>query len=95
MADLDPNMQYIFKALDISEVSLADFADLTNISRVTLHRWRGGLRPTDKLRLKLAYTWAQRLETACRDGRLPLPEKLKRTERVAAVRKIVAELSQK
>lgn len=84
-------VSYIFEALNKSEVSLIDFHRLTSISRNSLHSWKKGGPVRDRLRLDLAYGTAQRLELACRNGRLPLIEKLKEKERVKLLRKIISE----
>jgi hypothetical protein len=92
---LEEKLDYIFNAVDISEVSLTDFCRLTGISRETLYRWKNGGNVTDKLRLDLAYTVATRMEKACRLGNLPLTDRLKKEQRLVVLRKIIREMASK
>ena len=91
---MDPKAQYIFDALSDAEVSITDMSRLTSISRVSLHKWFNGSVISDQLRLNLAYTTAQRMRKAFDKDRLPLPNKLKPKERLAALRSIIAEMAQ-
>lgn len=90
---MDPKVTYIFDALDRAGVSITDFSRITSISRESLHRWKTGSAIKDKLRLNLAYSTATRLETACREGILPLHDKLKTMQRVKVLRKIIADMA--
>jgi hypothetical protein len=81
--------------LDSSGVTITDFSRLTRISRETLYRWKDGANITDNLRLDLAYNTALRLEKACREGKLPLFEKLKAPARIKLLRSIVSEMGRK
>lgn len=91
----EEKITYIFEAIEKAEVSLVDFARLTQISRNSLYRWKRTGEAHDKIRVNIAYVAAQRLEKACREGHLPLPDKLKRDQRFDVVRKIVAQMSTK
>jgi hypothetical protein len=96
MSDMhNAKVAYIFSALEKAEVSFTDFTRLTRISRESLYRWRGGAPVKDMLRLDLAYTYALRLEKACRAGKLPLANRLKAVQRLATLRKIITEMSAK
>lgn len=88
-------VSYIFTTIEKAGVSFTDFARITKISRETLYRWKGGGTVKDMLRLDLAYTYALRLEKACRAGRLPLVNKLKAEQRLKMLRTIIAEMSAK
>ena len=89
----DPRVVFIFSVLDKSGVRITDFARLTRITRATLHRWRTGGNITDNLRRDLAYTYALRLDQATTAGKLPFTNKLKKHERVTALRKIISNTS--
>lgn len=91
----EEKVKYIFECLEKSEVSLVDFSRLTQISRNSLHRWKRTEEAHDKLRLHIAYTAAQRLEAACREGYLPLVDRLKKDKRFDVIRKIVAQMATK
>lgn len=88
-------INYIFKAVETSNIFLTDFGRLTGISRETLYRWKDGGNITDKLRLDLAYTVATRIEKACRLGKLPLTDKLKKVQRVVVLRQIIKSMASK
>lgn len=92
---MDERIEYIFRSLEPSGVSLTDFSRLTSVSRETLYRWRDGGNASDKLRINVALTMASRLEKACRAGRLPLKERMNAAERMKVLRKIVAEMASK
>jgi len=88
-------VDFIFKALDCSGVTITDFSRLTRVSRESLYRWKDGANIADTLRLDIAYTTALRMEKACREGRLPLTEKLKTPQRIKVLRGIIAEMGRK
>jgi hypothetical protein len=95
MNTYETKVNFIFEALDKAGVSMTDFTRLTRISRESLYRWKGGAPVKDMLRLDLAYTYAKRLETACRSERLPLTSRLKAPQRLIVLRKIIAEMATK
>lgn len=86
-------IEFIFKAAEASQVTMTDLARLTGISRETLYRWRQGRAISDVLRLNIAYQYALRLEKACRSGKLPIKDKLKKDQRLKVLRKVVAEMA--
>ncbi len=90
MATTETKVKYIFNAIAIASITMTDFARITRISRETLYRWRSGGAITDMLRLDFAYGNARRIEAACRSGKLPLTDKLKKEARVDRLRKIIA-----
>ena len=92
---MEMKVTYIFQALKDSGVSITDFSRLTRVSRETLYRWKKGSPIVDRLRLDLAYSVAIRLEKACRIKKLPLKNRLKKDQRLALLRKIVAAMSNK
>jgi hypothetical protein len=91
----EAKVKYIFEALEKADITMTDFTRLTRISRESLYRWKNGSPVKDMLRLDLAYTYAKRMEAACRAERLPLTSKLKAPQRLAVLRKIIAEMSTK
>lgn len=86
--------EHIFKAIEAAGVTMAAFAKLTGISRVSLYRWRDGNVVTDQLRLKLASSYADKLTKATAAGRLPLLG-VSPKERIAMLRKVIAETMKK
>lgn len=54
-------VDFIFDVLKSTGTSIAAFADMTTISRASLHNWKRGANITDKLRLNLAYESAKKL----------------------------------
>ena len=86
----EEKVAYIFEAIEKSGVSLVHFARLTQISRNSLYRWKRTGEAHDVIRVQIAYTAAQRLEIACRAGKLPIAEGIVKDERFNAIRKIVA-----
>jgi len=95
MSEMNEKVAYIFEALEKSEVSIQDFSRVTTISRETFYRWKKGGAATDQIRLNMAYTVALRLEKACRLGKLPLTDKLKKEQRFIRIRNIIREMSAK
>ncbi|MFA5429497.1 MAG: hypothetical protein WC279_14935 [Sulfurimonas sp.] len=91
----DPKVAFIFTTLDKARVRMIDFARVTRITRETLYRWKGGGNITDELRRDIAYSYALRLDKAVAAGKLPFANKLKKDERVVALRKIIAETASK
>jgi len=91
----DPKVAFVFDVIDKADVSQTDFARLTRISRETLYRWRTGGRITDRLRLDIAYSYALRMEKAIAAKRLPIPDRLKKEQRVGALRQIIADMASK
>lgn len=85
----------IFNALAASGVSISDFARLTTISRVTLHRWKrdGECHIRDQRALKIALTYADRLQKAANAGKLPLVNKHLTTQRLKVLQTIIAEMN--
>ena len=92
---ISDKVDYIFEALEKSGVSMTDFSKITRISRETLYRWRNGNMIKDMLRLDFAYTAANRLEKGCRNGVLPLTDKLKKDARIPRLRRIIADMASK
>jgi hypothetical protein len=68
----EAKVKYIFEALEKADITMTGFTRLTRISRESLYRWKNGSPVKDMLRLDLAYTYAKRMEAACRAERLPL-----------------------
>ena len=93
--EMKEKVAYIFAALEKAEVSILDFSRVTTISRETFYRWKNGGAAKDQIRLNMAYTVALRLEKACRAGKLPLVDKLKKEQRYIRIRSIVREMSAK
>ena len=91
----DPKVVFIFDVLSKTGVRMIDFARVTRITRETLYRWKGGGNITDELRRDIAYTYALRLDKARAAGKLPFANKLKKNERVLALRNLVAEMANK
>ena len=91
----EEKVKYIFECVGKAEVNLIDFARLTQISRNSLYRWKREGNATDNIRVQLADSAAQRLEMACRNGLLPLTDRLKAEKRFDVIRKIVASQSTK
>lgn len=89
------NTTTIFSALDASGVSICDFARLTTISRVTLHRWKahGGCNIRDQRALRIALTYADRLTKAFEAGRLPLKDRYLTAQRLKVLQGIIAEMN--
>ncbi|UCE98731.1 MAG: hypothetical protein JSV82_05945, partial [Planctomycetota bacterium] len=83
----------IFPILEKAKISLVDFQTLTDISRTTLYNWKDGKPATDRLRVNFALTMAARVEKALDHKKLPLKNKLKKDERIAALRRIIKESS--
>lgn len=95
MTDTSPKVTYIFEALDKSGITITDFARLTSISRKSLYAWKKGSSISDRLRLDFAYSYALRIEKACRLGELPLQDKLRKEQRVQTLRKIISGMATK
>lgn len=87
----DPKVAFVFNTLAKAGVRMIDFARVTRITRETLYRWKGGGNITDELRRDIAYSYALRLDKAVAAGKLPFTDKLKKNERMVALRKIIAE----
>lgn len=83
--------KYIFEVLERAGIGMQPFATLTDISRESLYRWKRGNAVTDKLRLKIVYTYARHLDTAVKAGLLPL-EGVKPKERTKVLREIIAKV---
>jgi len=89
MNDHLEQVEKIFAAMAISGIYVSDFAKLTGISRTSLYKWRNGEAITDKIRLNLAASTADRLAWAVEKKRLPLSEVMSAKERVQALKRIV------
>lgn len=83
--------KYIFEVLERAGVGMLAFAQLTGISRESLYRWRKGNAVADKLRLKIAHTYARHLDTATKAGELPL-QGVSPKERTKVLREIIAKV---
>ena len=90
---MHPKVAYVYEVLEKAEIGPTDFSILTKVSRETLHRWKKGANIADQLRLDIAYNTSIRLERGCRAGLLPLKERLKSPQRIAVLRKIIAEMA--
>ena len=86
---MNQTVEYIFKTLKRAEVTISDFAIITNISRQTLHHWKSGGAINDNIRLNLAFNTARRIESAVAGKKLPLVDKMPATERVGVVKRII------
>ena len=85
-------IDFIFRAIDVSGVSMTDFSRMCKSSRTTLYAWKKGESTGDNLRVSLAYETALRLEKAAKLGLLPLKERHKAIERLKVLKKIVNEM---
>jgi predicted transcriptional regulator len=86
-------VSFIIKTLEESEVSITDFARLTNISRTSLYAWKKGQNVADKLRLSVAFNYALRLAKAVENKRLPLVGMYSVAERIKTLKVIIAEMN--
>ena len=86
---MDPKVKYIFDAIKKAGVSITDLSRLTSVSRESLYRWKNGNPVADRLRLDIVYRTALRFESACREGKLPFPDRLKKVQRLKALRTII------
>ena len=92
---VEPKVKYIFEALENAEITFSDYSRLTSITRQTLYNWKAGNPVSDRLRLDFAYSMAARITRAHRMGKLPLTDKLKTAQRIAVLRKIIADMARK
>lgn len=86
-------VDFIFKTLEETGLSMVDLSELTKISRPSLYRWRNGENITDMFRLNFVYNMSLRLKKATQIGKLPLKDKLKRPQKIEVLKKIVHETS--
>lgn len=86
-------VEYIFNAMEKTEISILIFSKLSSLSRPTLYRWQKGENITDHFRLNYAHALAMRLYKAYQLGKLPLKEKLKKSEKIREIKRIVKEVS--
>ena len=83
----------IFAALERAQVTIADLAALTKVSRETLYRWKNGHNVTDRLRLDLVYLTAMKLNNAVDADKLPFVETHKPVERREKLREIIRRMA--
>ena len=81
-------VKYIFAALDRSKVSIKHMAGLSQITRMTLHKWKRGAAGHDSMRVQVTFATARRLSKACEIGQLPLKD-VKSAEKLQVLRAIV------
>lgn len=79
---------YIFATLDRSKVSIKHMASLSQITRMTLHKWKRGAQGFDSMRVQVAFGVARRLAKASEIGQLPL-KGVKSAEKLQVLRAIV------
>lgn len=81
----------IFNTIDAAQINMTEFATITQVSRVTLYRWKK-LHPTkdiDKLRFGQVYNIAVRMRNAITQGKLPLIEKVSKKDKLSIVKRII------
>lgn len=82
----------IVKTIEDAGVTLTEASKILPVSRATLHNWKSGVTHGEQLRTKLASSYANLLHLAMEQGRLPLPDDMPRTERLAAIKRILRDV---
>ena len=83
---MKPDSNRIRLALEKGDITVAELADMTKISRQTLYKW---LKPDAVVKsnsmLSLVNTAVSKIEGATEKGNLPISEKVLKSFRLAAI----------